>query len=315
MAKLSRPRYGSLQFWPRKRAEKLLPSVNWDPVQKVGEGLLGFITYKVGMATVLVKDSTEHSLTKGKKIYIPVTILETPNMKIFSVRFYNHGVVAKDIVVTTDKELKKIVRVPKKIGELTPPAAFDDVRLVVYSLVHQTQVKKTPDMAELAFGGTDAKKKFETAKSLVGKEITFKEIFKHALVDVRGITKGKGFEGAVPRFGISLKSHKSEKGVRRPGSLGPWHPARVTFRTPQAGQLGMFTRVHYNTRVIHTGAIAEKDINPGTGFKNYGRVKSSYVLVKGSVHGPPKRQVLLTAAFRPTKDLAKKKYEFQEMVL
>ena len=36
-----RPRFGSLQFWPRKRARKYLPSVNWKPINS--EGILGFI--------------------------------------------------------------------------------------------------------------------------------------------------------------------------------------------------------------------------------------------------------------------------------
>ena len=56
--------------------------------------------------------------------------------------------------------------------------------------------------------------------------------------------------GPVKRFGISLKFHKSEKGVRRPGSLAPWHPARVTFRTPNMGQTGFFTRVSYNNLIM-----------------------------------------------------------------
>lgn len=310
MAKLSKPRAGSLQYWPRKRAEKLLPSVNWAPVK--GEGILGFITYKVGMATALVKDSTDKSMTANKRVYIPVTILEAPNMKIFSVRFYKHGQVLKEIIVSNDPALKRIVRVPKEVGKFEVPTDHDDIRILVYSLAHQTTIRKAPDMTELAIGGTN---KLELVKSLIGKEITIKDALKSSLLDVRALTKGKGFEGAVPRFGITLKSHKSEKGVRRPGSLGPWHPARVTFRTPQAGQLGMFTRTHYNLRVITLGTISEKNINPGTGFKHYGKVNSSYIVVKGSVQGPPKRQVLLTPALRPTKEQVKKKYEFVELIL
>nr|AJS12329.1 50S ribosomal protein L3P [uncultured archaeon] len=310
MAKLSKPRAGSLQFWPRKRAEHFLPSVNWKPVK--GEGILGFIAYKVGMATALVKDTTDKSMTANKRIYIPVTILETPNMKIFSVRFYNHGQVIKEVVVSTDSLLKKVVRIPKTAGKLEIPPVYDDIRILVYSLAHQTTVKKTPDLAELAIGGGN---KLDLVKSLIGKEITVKNVLKFSLLDVRGLTKGKGLEGAVPRFGITLKSHKSEKGVRRPGSLAPWHPARVTFRTPQAGQLGMFTRVHYNLRIINLNTITEKNINPGTGFKNYGRVQTSYVIVKGSVQGPPKRQILITPALRPTKEQVKKKYEFMELIL
>lgn len=76
----------------------------------------------------------------------------------------------------------------------------------------------------------------------------------------------------------------------------------------------MFTRVHYNLSVITLGTIAEKNINPGTGFKHYGKIQSSYLVVKGSVQGPPKRQILVTPALRPTKEQAKKKYEFLELI-
>lgn len=77
----------------------------------------------------------------------------------------------------------------------------------------------------------------------------------------------------------------------------------------------MFTRVHYNLRAINLNTIVEKNINPGTGFKNYGKVQTSYIIVKGSVQGPPKRQILITPALRPTKEQVKKKYEFMELIL
>ena len=84
-----RPRKGSLQFWPRKRVNKFLPNVNWDAINS-GKNLKGFICYKAGMVSGYVKDNTEHSMTKDKKIIIPLTILECPPLKIFSVlkRFY-----------------------------------------------------------------------------------------------------------------------------------------------------------------------------------------------------------------------------------
>ena len=114
MPSLSSPKHGSLQFWPRKRARKYIPSVNWSSLsEKNGKGLLGFIAYKAAMASALVKDNTEQSMAKGKKVVIPVTILEAPNMKIYSVRFYKNGKVLKDVVVSSDKELKKKVKLAK----------------------------------------------------------------------------------------------------------------------------------------------------------------------------------------------------------
>ena len=71
MPKHSAPRRGSLQFWPRTRAKKILPSVNWKPFFNYDKpGILGVIAYKVGMKSAIVKDNTEHSLTKGKKIAV-----------------------------------------------------------------------------------------------------------------------------------------------------------------------------------------------------------------------------------------------------
>jgi large subunit ribosomal protein L3 len=313
MAKLSNPHAGSLQFWPRKRAEKKIPSANWSTLKGKAKGILGFIAYKVGMATALVKDNTADSMVKGKKVAIPVTILEIPAMKIFSVRFYKNNLVVKDAIVSNNKELKKVLKLPKQLRELESqiPKEYDDIRLIFYSISKQTAVKKTPDLIEVAINADD---KINFIKNLIEKEISLKDLFSAELVDVRGLTTGKGFVGPVKRFGIGLKQHKTEKGVRRPGSLGPWHPARVTFRVPMAGQLGMFSRVHYNLKVIALSNISEKNINQKGGFKHYGNILSNYIILKGSVQGPPKRQILVTPSFRPTKYQAKKKYEFLELL-
>lgn len=306
------PRKGSLQFYPRKRASKLLPSVNWDTIKAESQGVLGFIGYKVGMASAIVKNTTDKAMTTGKRIILPVTLLEIPPMRVFSVRFCKNKRVLKDLVVSNDKELKRKLKTPKQTSDLSNlPQNYDDIRLILYSIPKQTSIKKTPDLIEVAI---QADNKLEFAKSLVSREITLNDFSKTSLVDVRGLTKGKGLQGPVKRFGISLKQHKSEKGRRRPGSLGPWHPARVTFRTPMAGQLGFFTRTHYNNKIILQGNIKEKDINPSSGYKHYGKINSSYLILTGSVQGPPKRQILITPSFRPTKHQLKKKYEFVELV-
>ncbi|MSS75247.1 50S ribosomal protein L3 [Candidatus Pacearchaeota archaeon] len=307
-------REGSLQFWPRGRASKLLPRVNWKPVKKhldaKAQGILGVIAYKVGMVSASVKDLTDKSMTTGKKIIVPATVLEIPAMKVASVRFYHNNIVAKECIVTNEAILKKILHLPKQPQTITPPAQYEDIRVLVYSLPSQTNIKKTPDVTEFAVHAAD---KLAFVTTLLNRELTLKDIYPMKLVDARGLTTGRGFSGAVKRYGISLKQHKSEKGRRRPGSLGPWHPARVTFRTPYAGQFGMFTRVHYNLNVITTNTIAEKNINPSSGFPNFGLIKAPYMLVSGSVQGPVKRQIVLTPALRPTKHTAKRKYEFQEV--
>jgi len=315
-------RSGSLQFYPRVRAKKVVPSVNWKPLTKSqrddsgepeGNNLLGFIGYKVGMTSVWVKDDTEDSLTKGKRITVPATIVECPAMKIYSVRFYKSGKVMKDVVVSNHKDLKKKVRLSKKAVDGSQLTAddfeFDDVRVIMYSGVKGTCVDKNKaDMLEVAVSGSvDAK--FDFIKERIGKDISVSEVFTDGLVDIRGVTKGFGTGGPVKRFGIALKDHKSEKGQRRPGSLAPWHPARVTFRAPQAGQTGYHNRMTYNNLIMEVGKISEKDINKNGGFEHYGVIKTEYVILKGSIPGPQKRGIVITPALKPSKFMAKKKFE------
>ena len=305
------PRKGSLQFWPRKRAAKFLPTTNWNAINSTSK-LKGFIAYKAGMASAFVQDDTADSMTKGKKIIRPVTILEVPTMKILSARFYKDNKVQTEILATNlDKELKRKLKLPKVQHKLDSVKTedYDDLRVIAYSVVKKTGLKKKPDVLEIGLEGS-YEEKLEFVKENFGKEISFLDFFnKDELVDIRGLTKGKGFSGPVKRFGIQLKSQKSEKGRRRPGSIGPWHPARVIFRVPMAGQLGMFTRVVYNSKIIDLGEAKDKFKN----IKNYGDVKTNYVVILGSIQGSAKRQVVLTKAIRPTKKQLKKKYELLEL--
>mgnify|MGYP001586918184 CR=1 FL=1 len=138
MAPPKSPRKGSLQFWPRKRAKKLLPRVNWGviPTGSV-KNLKGFIAYKAGMASALVKDKTSNSMSKDKQIIIPATILECPPLKIFSVRFHKDNQVVKEILAGQfDKDLKRAVKLPKKL--LAPREFYLDKKLMILKLKNTT---------------------------------------------------------------------------------------------------------------------------------------------------------------------------------
>jgi len=311
MPKKHKPRFGSLQFWPRKRAVRVLPSVNYKAIEKKKKGILGAICYKAGMLTAIVKDITPDSMTLNKQIFLPVTIMECPPMKVFGIRFYKENKVTRDVLASVDKELKRKIKIPKKSAKLEEkiPKEYDNINLIVYSLVKRTGIKKTPDIAEIGLGGS-LQESLEKAKNLFGKEISTTEIFSAGqLVDIHAVTKGKGTQGPVKRFGISLRQAKSEKGVRKAGSLGPWTPKRVSFRAPLAGQLGFFTRCHYNNKILEIADIKKKDINPTGGFLHYGKIKTFYAIVKGSIQGSAKRPLLLSFASRETKKTAKKKFE------
>ncbi|MBS3094917.1 50S ribosomal protein L3 [Candidatus Pacearchaeota archaeon] len=318
MAAPKTPRKGSLQYWPRKRISKFLPSVNWSALKEGSKTLKGFIGYKAGMASAFVKDNSADSMTHGKKITVPVTILECPPMRIFSVRFYKNGIVKDEVLGDNlEKDLKRKLKIPKisknecvKEIEKLKLEDYDNVRVICYSIPKRYAIKKTPDLIEIGLNGS-IHDKINFVKEKTGKDIFVSDIFdKSQLVDSRGLTKGKGLCGPVKRMGLSLKGHKSEKGVRRPGSLGPWHPARVTYQVALAGQVGLFTRVLYNNKIIEIGKAGSRKIE---NVKNYGNVDGDFVVLTGSVQGPAKRQLLLTPALRETKKQKKKNYEVLEI--
>ncbi|MEM9336462.1 MAG: 50S ribosomal protein L3 [Patescibacteria group bacterium] len=59
-------------------------------------------------------------------------------------------------------------------------------------------------------------------------------------IEVSAISKGKGFQGGVKRYGFkgSKKTHGTKHHVRAPGSIGATGPARVFKGTRMAGRMG-----------------------------------------------------------------------------
>src|SRR3989338_9330413 len=118
MAKIRRPRHGSLQFWPRKKAQRPYAKVkSWAANKNVN--LLGFAGYKAGMTHITIKDNRANSPTKGDLVVWPVTVIECPSIKIFSLRFYKktpYGlkVVAEVLNNKLDKELTRKLKLSTK---------------------------------------------------------------------------------------------------------------------------------------------------------------------------------------------------------
>jgi len=78
----------------------------------------------------------------------------------------------------------------------------------------------------------------------MNKDISVKDVLSAgSYVDARAITVGKGTQGPVKRFGVNLRSHKSEKTIRGPGSLGSWiAQGHTMYRMAFAGQMGYHHR-------------------------------------------------------------------------
>ncbi len=312
MPEVKRPRRGSLAFYPRKRARRIYPSVSTYP-QSDKSKVLGFAGYKVGMTQLVLHDSIKGSPTFGQDIAVPATILECPPLKVVGLRFYHltdQG--HKAFTELWTKDLPKNLNRKLRFGKFKPKEniseveknleKFSKMRAIVSTQPELSGFgKKTPEVFEIEIGGKDAKEKFDYTKQLLGKEIRINEIVKDGeLVDVIAVTKGKGTAGAVKRFGIKIQNRHAKQKRRHVGSLGgERHPSKVRPTVPMAGQLGFQTRTELNKRVLK---IAEgKEIVRAGGFPRYGVLKSSAVIVEGSVPGPKKRLVFVRTAFRPAR--------------
>ncbi|MDK2795701.1 MAG: large subunit ribosomal protein [Archaeoglobaceae archaeon] len=305
-----RPKRGSLAYSPRKRAKRIVPRIrSWPECEEVR--LQGFAGYKAGMTHVVMIDDRKNSLTYGEEAIIPVTVIETPPMKVAGIRVYKETPYGLKIVKEVwasglDGFLDRRVKIPKNspnIDELKEIEG-DEVRVLTYTQPYLiTGVpKKVPDLMEQKVGGS-FKEALEYAISKLGKEVNVSEVFKEgSIVDVSAITKGKGFEGVVKRWGVitmNAKHARSSKG-RRVGTLGPWLPHRIRWTVPQYGQMGFHQRLEFNKRILKIGNNGE-EITPKGGFPHYGVVRNSYILIAGTVPGTVKRLVRIRDAIRPPK--------------
>jgi len=303
MPKHSKPRSGSLAYWPRKRARRIYPRIKTYPQEAVVRPL-AFAGYKVGMLHAIVIDSNKNSPTFGQEISVPVTVLDCPPLLVVGIRAYVSTTKGLKVLTETweiPKKLKKDLERKVKIGKnklLEIEQSLDKIkslRLIVATQPRLAIGKKKPEVFEIELGGS-VKEKFEFAKAMLGKEIKVSEVLKEGeLVDAIGITKGKGTAGPVKRFGIKIQPPHAKGKRRHTGSLGQERPGKVRPTVPQAGQLGFQRRTELNKRILKIGS---GDITPPGGFKRYGVVKGDYVLIEGSIPGAKKRLVILRPAIR-----------------
>ena len=294
-----------MQYWPRVRSKRPIARVrSWSKSTK--DPILGFIGYKAGMTHVLGIDTRKTSLSKGEEMAVPVTVIECPPMRIAGFRLYKKKYLKiqpyKDVILRSDKMLSRKMNVPKAhhdIKVLDDAKDILDIKILAYTQPSLAGVsKKTPEVMEVGLGGS-IEEKIRFIRENHDKELLISNIFKEGeYVDLHAVTKGKGTQGVIKRFGVALKVHKTEKGVRRVGTLGAWSgQGHTLYRVPHPGQMGYHMRTEHNKQIFKISTKPE-EVNPKGAFPHYGNVKSSYVIIKGSVAGAQKRAIILTKAYR-----------------
>jgi large subunit ribosomal protein L3 len=301
-----RPRRGSMAFYPRKRAKRIYPTQNFPRIEGDKAYPLGFAGYKAGMTHVILIDEDSDSPTYGQKVFTPVTVLECPPLTVFGFRCYTKTweglkTMCDIIAQNLDAKLQRKTTLGKGKLPSTKPEDVDLDKVYEIRLLCHTNppFKKTPEIFEIGLAG-NVEAQFSYACDVLGKQINVNDVFKEGdWIDVTAVTKGKGTEGPVRRFGVKLHGRKMKQMHRHVGSLGSRGRGRVLPTVPNTGQMGFQTRTELNKRIIKF--VEPDEINPKGGFPHYGILRNLGVLVEGSVPGCKKRLVRFRFAIRPPK--------------
>jgi large subunit ribosomal protein L3e len=345
--KFEQPRHGSLGFMPRKRSAHHRGKLRAFPKDDASKPchLTAFLGYKAGMSHIMREVNKPGSQNHKKEVVEAVTILETPPMVVVGLVGYVETprglrtlttVWAQHLSETVKRRFyKNWYRSKKKAFERYSARVADSKDIetelnrikkyctVVRVLAHTQQKllnlrQKKADLMEIQINGGDINGKVDYGYALFEQKVPVKTVFsQNEMIDLAGVTTGGGFEGVVARFGVTRLQRKTHRGLRKVACIGSWHPSRVQFGVPRAGQDGYHHRTEMNKKIFRIGDAAkgedgkvnynastasdltEKTITPLGGFPHYGEVNEDYVMVKGSVMGPKKRVITLRKSCVP----------------
>jgi len=343
--KFSAPRHGSKGFLPKKRSKrhrgkcKAFPKD--DPSKPVH--LTAFIGYKAGMTHIVREVDRPGSKTNKKEVVEAVTIVETAPMvcvgmvgyietptglrsfkTIFAEhlseeckrRFYKNWSNSKKKAFTTyarkwaeesgKKQIESDIAKIKKYCKVVRILAHTQTKLL-------RKRQKKAHLMEIQLNGGSIADKVDWAREKFEQPIPVSSVFdQDELIDIIGVTKGRGVKGVTSRWHTKKLPRKTHKGLRKVACIGAWHPSRVQYSVARAGQKGYHHRTEINKKIyriglgIHTkdGKVVknnaatefdptEKTITPVGGFPHYGDVRNDFIMIRGAIVGPRKRVITL----------------------
>lgn len=119
--------------------------------------------------------------------------------------------------------------------------------------------QKKAHLMEIQVNGGNVAQKVDYAYGFFEKQVPIDAIFqKDEMIDIIGVTKGKGYEGVVTRWGVTRLPRKTHRGLRKVACIGAWHPARVSFTVARAGQNGYHHRTEMNKKVYKVGKAGQE---------------------------------------------------------
>ena len=172
------------------------------------------------------------------------------------------------------------VKVPEKDGYSALQVGFEDKKKSRVTKPEQGIAKKAKTMPKRFVREIPVPSEAEPAP---GDQLTVKLFEGVDRVDVVGISKGKGFQGVMKRYGFKgfPASHGTDRKHRAPGSLGASAtPSRVVKGKKRSGHMGNVRRTVKNLEVVRVDE------------------ERNLLLVKGAVPGPSGGYVIVKESSR-----------------
>ena len=162
------------------------------------------ITRKLGMTSIIAEDGAVEA----------VTILSVAEHTVLS-----HKTVDKDGYTAVQVGAE----VAKKLSK--PVAGHVKALKVMPKIIREFRIKNDDTISE---------------EHNVGAKLTADVFSVGDIVDVTGISKGKGWAGTIKRhnFHRQRKTHGGKGNTRQPGSIGSMYPQHIFKGTRMAGQMG-----------------------------------------------------------------------------
>merc|ERR1712018_1092905 len=280
--KFSAPRHGSLKFLPKKRCTRPRGTPKSFPKDDASKPihLTAFVGFKAGMTHVVREAEKPCSAINKKEVVEPVTIVETPPLKVVGVtgyintpdgprsiktvwaahlsdevrrRFYKSWYNSKKKAFT--KSSKRWETEDGKQSIERDLAMLKKYAKSIRAICH-TQMKglslrqKKAHLIEIQVNGGDIAAKVDWCRNNFEKDVAVNTVFNQAeMIDCIGITKGRGYHGVTSRWHTKKLPRKTHKGLRKVACIGAWHPSRVAFSVARSGQKGYHHRTEINKKI------------------------------------------------------------------
>ncbi|MBB72241.1 MAG: 50S ribosomal protein L3 [Legionellales bacterium] len=210
---------------------------------------LGLVGRKCGMTQIFTEDGNA----------IPVTVVEVEPNRITQIKS----------VDTDGYQAVQVTTGTRRATRVTKPQAG-----------HFAKAKVEAGRGLWEFRLDDAASDTELA---VGGELTVSIFSEGQIVDVTGVTKGKGFAGVVKRHNFSTQdaTHGNSLSHRAPGSIGQnQSPGKVFKGKKMAGQMGNKRRTVQNQEIVRVDA------------------ERNLLLIRGAIPGAPNSDVVINPAVK-----------------